>query len=142
MTTDVFQFEQAAGHLIRRAHQVSVATFMDETADFGATPVQFAILTRLLKAPGTDQISLASSVAHDAATIGSVIARLERRGWLRREPDAADRRRKLLWLTPEGEAVANAMVPCVKRVQERILAPLNVDERSQLLLLLTKLAET
>lgn len=142
MTTDVFQFERAAGHLIRRAHQISVAAFMDEASNFGTTPVQFAILTRLLKAPGTDQISLASSVAHDAATIGSVIARLERRGWLRRESDAADRRRKLLWLTPAGEAVANAMVPCVKRVQERILAPLDADERRQLLQLLAKLTDT
>jgi hypothetical protein len=29
-----FDFEHAPGHLIRRAHQLAVAIFMDETADF------------------------------------------------------------------------------------------------------------
>ncbi|HWS05123.1 MAG TPA: MarR family transcriptional regulator, partial [Burkholderiaceae bacterium] len=36
-----FDFEHAPGHLIRRAHQLAVAIFMDETADFEITPVQF-----------------------------------------------------------------------------------------------------
>ena len=45
------------------------------------------------------------------ATIGSVIGRLEKKGWLRRQPDVADRRRKLLWLTPEGERGAGALKP-------------------------------
>ena len=97
-----FIFEQAPGHLIRRAHQISVAVFADEVGAHAVTPVQFAILNLLLGQPGIDQITLAQGVAFDAATIGSVIGRLEKKGWLRRQPDVADRRRKLLWLTPEG----------------------------------------
>ncbi|MFZ9335188.1 MAG: MarR family winged helix-turn-helix transcriptional regulator, partial [Burkholderiaceae bacterium] len=104
-----FDFRHAPGHLIRRAHQRAVAVFMEETAGFDVTPVQFAILNVLIDEPGTDQVTLASRVQFDAATSGSVIGRLEARGWVRREADTHDRRRKLLWLTPEGEQVAQKM---------------------------------
>jgi DNA-binding MarR family transcriptional regulator len=134
-----FDFRQAPGHLIRRAHQLAVAIFMEETADYGVTPVQFAILNALIEDPGEDQVTLAGKVAFDAATFGSVIGRLEAKGWVRRKPDAQDKRRKLLWVTPEGERAAVAMKRAVAKAQTRILGPLEGAERDQLLKLLGKL---
>ncbi|MDB5941665.1 MAG: transcriptional regulator, MarR family-like protein [Ramlibacter sp.] len=134
-----FDFEHAPGHLIRRAHQVAVAIFMEETGGFDVTPVQFAILNALIDGPGEDQVTLAAKVAFDAATFGSVIGRLEAKGWVRREPDAADRRRKLLWITPQGKEAAAQMRRAVNKVQSRIVAPLEPGEREQLLVLLDKL---
>ena len=92
-----------------------------------------------LEQPGEDQVTLAARVAFDAATSGSVIGRLEARGWVRREPDTQDRRRKLLWITPEGEAAVLKMRPAAQRVQERLVAPLTQEEQRQLNALLTKL---
>jgi DNA-binding MarR family transcriptional regulator len=135
----VFDFEQAPGHLIRRAHQLAVGIFMEETGGFDVTPVQFAILNALMDDPGEDQVTLAGKVAFDAATFGSVIARLEGKGWVRREPDAADRRRKLLWITREGKQAALHMKRAVGKVQTRILGPLDAAERRQLIALLGKL---
>ncbi len=134
-----FDIAEAPGHLIRRAHQISVATFAEETAPFDVTPVQFAILNTLKGEQGVDQVTLAGRVAFDAATIGSVIARLERKGWLRREAAGADRRRKLLWLTPSGQQAAVGMEANVARVQERILEPLSEAEQQQFMALLAKL---
>lgn len=134
-----FDFQHAPGHLIRRAHQVAVAIFMEETQSFDVTPVQFAILNALIQEPGEDQVTLASRVAFDAATFGSVIGRLEAKGWVRREPADADRRRKLLWITPEGADAAMAMKRAVARAQQRILGPLDPAERGQLTALLEKL---
>ena len=134
-----FDFEHAPGHLVRRAHQLAVAVFMEETGDFDVTPVQFAILNALIDDPGEDQVTLAGRVAFDAATSGSVISRLESKGWVRREADPADRRRKLLWVTPEGEQVALRMKRAVARAQARIVAPLDAPERAQLVQLLGKL---
>src|SRR5262245_24345348 len=131
-----FDFQHAPGHLIRRAHQLSVAIFMEETAPFGVTPVQFAIVNALSDDPGEDEVTLAGKVAFDAATFGSVIGRLEARGWVRREADVADRRRKLLWVTSEGEAAARSMKRAVAKVQQRILGPLDGSEREQLVVLL------
>lgn len=136
-----FDFRHAPGHLIRRAHQVAVAVFMEETAEYDVTPVQFAILNSLIDSPGEDQVTLAREVAFDAATFGSVIARLESKGWVRREPDAADRRRKRLWITADGEQAALSMKRAVTKVQSRLLSPLAPAERQQLLQLLDRLVE-
>jgi DNA-binding MarR family transcriptional regulator len=134
-----FDFRHAPGHLIRRAHQVAVAIFMEETAAYDVTPVQFAILNALLADPGEDQVTLARKVAFDAATFGSVITRLEARGWVRRQADAGDRRRKRLWVTGEGAVAAQQMKRSVGKVQQRILEPLEAGEREQLLALLDRL---
>ncbi|MEJ8840347.1 MarR family winged helix-turn-helix transcriptional regulator [Ramlibacter sp. AN1133] len=134
-----FDFRHAPGHLIRRAHQVAVAIFMEETAGYEVTPVQFAILNALLQDPGEDQVTLARKVAFDAATFGSVIGRLEARGWVRREADESDRRRKRLWVTADGAEAARRMRRPVGKVQSRILQPLDEGERAQLVALLDRL---
>jgi DNA-binding MarR family transcriptional regulator len=134
-----FDFQHAPGHLVRRAHQIAVAVFMEETQGFGITPVQFAILNALMDDPGEDQVTLSARVAFDAATSGSVIGRLEAKGWVRREPDPMDKRRKLLWVTPEGEKAALAMKRAATRAQSRIVGPLAPAEREQLVVLLGKL---
>jgi len=139
MSTKAFHFQQAPGHLIRRAQQLAVAIFVEETQGFDITPVQFAILSALLETPGVDQVTLAARVAFDAATSGSVIGRLEAKGLLRRQADEDDRRRKLLWATAQGERMVRQMRRHVIRAQERILAPLGADERVQFMQLLAAL---
>jgi DNA-binding MarR family transcriptional regulator len=134
-----FDFKHAPGHLIRRAHQVSIAIFMEETAEFEVTSIQFAILNALIDAPGVDQVTLAKQVMLDTATSGSVIARLETKAWIRREPDVQDRRRKRLWVTPEGESAAQKMKRIVGRVQTRLMSPLDEAEQAQFFYLLDKL---
>ena len=134
-----FDYSRAPAHLIRRTHQIAVALFMEEAAAFGVTPVQFAILSALMDSPGQDQVSLAARVAFDAATSGSVIGRLETKGWVRRQADPLDRRRKRLWITPQGRAVALQMKRAATRTQKRLMAPLDATEREQLGRLLGKL---
>jgi MarR family transcriptional regulator, lower aerobic nicotinate degradation pathway regulator len=135
-----FDFSQAPGYLIRRAHQTSMAIFAEELAAYEVTALQFAILQALVDEPGADQITVAQRVALDAATSGSVIMRLEERGWLRREPSATDRRRKLLWLTAEGEKFALEMKKPARKVQQRLLDALTETEREQLVMLLKRVS--
>ena len=137
-----FSFGEAPGHLIRRAQQLAVAIFMEETAGHDATPVQFAILNALMDDPGEDQITLSNRVAFDPATLGSVIGRIEAKGWVTRKADTGDKRRKLLWITQEGEQVALGMKRAVSKAQKRIVAPLDAEERVQLSALLTKLVSS
>ena len=118
-----FDFTEAPGHLIRRAQQLAVAIFMEETAAFDATPVQFAILNVLIDKPGEDQITLSGRVAFDPATLGSVIGRLEAKGWVKRAADPADKRRKLLWITAQGEQIAVQMVELKQAVNDYLYRP-------------------
>jgi len=134
-----FDFAKAPGHLVRRAQQIAVALFMAELAAEDVTPVQFAILNAVMDTPGIDQITLAGRVAFDPATSGSVIGRLETKGWIKREAHQIDRRRKLLWLTPTGHSATLQMKTAVERVQENLLKPLSQEESQQLVALLSKL---
>ena len=135
----LFDFAQAPGHLIRRAQQIAVAEFAREVAEHEVTPVQFAFMNAMMDTPGTDQITLANRVAFDAATSGSVIGRLEAKGWVRREADPMDRRRKLLYITPDGAHAVEAISQAVARAQQNILAPLAVQDQKTFMRLLGRL---
>ncbi|MEY4733015.1 MAG: Transcriptional regulator HosA [Pseudomonadota bacterium] len=134
-----FDVATAPGHLIRRAQQIAVSIFADRLAASDITPVQFAILNALSDTPDMDQVTLAKRVAFDPATSGSVIGRLEAKGWLTRQAHATDRRRKLLVVTPEGLQALASMQTAVADVQTQILAPLNADEQKQFVDLLARL---
>jgi DNA-binding MarR family transcriptional regulator len=135
----IYDYHAAPGHLIRRAHQLAVSIFAENTATFDITPVQFAMLNALVDEPGEDQITLASKVAFDAATSGAVIARLEAKGLLRRDADPKDKRRKLLTATKEGEKAVQAMKASVAQVQNQLLQPLSEAEAQLLTALLQKM---
>lgn len=134
-----YDFAQAPGHLIRRAQQIAVAEFVRALADYDITPVQFALLNAVIDAPGVDQVTLAKAAAFDPATSGSVIGRLEAKGWVHRQADAQDRRRKLLFVTLDGAQAVAQMSSAVSQVQKNILAPLSAQDQVQFMDLLARL---
>ena len=134
-----FDFAQAPGHLIRRAQQIAVAEFTRAAVDHDVTPVQFAFMHAMLQTPGLDQITLAKRVAFDAATSGSGIGRLEAKGWVRRDADPQDRRRKLLFLTPAGARALEALNTAGAPAQRQMLAPLSAADQKVFLRLLARL---
>ena len=134
-------FHGMPGHLIRRAHQIAVAIFMDACAERHLTPVQFACLSGVRAQPGVDATRLAALVAFDRSTLGNVLDRLEAKGWIARSPSPEDRRVKILHITPQGEALLDEAAACVEETQRRILAPLGESERKSFMRLLTKLVD-
>ncbi len=133
-------FYEMPGHLIRRAHQISTAIFAEECADFDLTAVQYAALAAIERNPDVDATRLSSLIAFDRSTIGDVLERLETKGWVLRAPSPADRRIKLVRLTRDGEQLLRAVEPAIRRVQERLLAPLGPRDQATMLRLLTEFA--
>lgn len=131
------------GHLIRRLHQISTSIFAEEMAQagFDITPVQYAALSALSVHPGIDQNTLAGLVAHDRATMGGVVDRLERRGYVQREVSPVDRRARVLRLTDKGLTLMFAVAPAVRRVQDAILSPLDAESSAMLLTLINKVTD-
>lgn len=124
------------GHYIRRLHQISVGVFLQELADLGITPVQYAALQTVANQPGIDQRTLARLIALDASTTGGVVDRLEQRGALERRTAPADRRARQLWLTEAGEQLLADAVPAMLSAQQLILAPLTDRQRADFMRLL------
>ncbi len=135
------EFYNMPGHLIRRAQQVSTALFTEECAAFDLTSVQYAALSAIRANPDVDATRLSALIAFDRSTIGDVLERLEAKGWVARGPSPSDRRVKLLRLSPEGANLLGQVEPAVRRVQERLLAPLAPTDRATFVRLLKDLAQ-
>ncbi len=123
------------GHLMRRAHQIAVATFHDVHGR-NVTPVQYAVLRALQAEPGIDQVTLAQRVALDTSTTADIATRLEAKGWIVRE--LLPRRQRSLRLTTAGQALLDEMLPRVRPMYEQLFQVLDDSERAQLVQLLRK----
>ncbi len=121
-----------AGHWIRRLHQQSTQCFAQRTqeAGFEVTPVQFAALDAIQVHPGIDQSQVAEWIGYDRATIGGVIDRLEKKGWVIRVVSPTDRRARALSLSAQGCRVHAELVPIVRKLQKEILLPLSAEEQN------------
>ena len=131
----------APGHLMRRCQQIAVSVFLDECRAFDLTPLQFAVLTALLKGGPEDQVHLGGALALDRTTIGVVVKNLEERGLATRTVSEKDRRSKPVSITKAGEALIHDAIGAAEAAQDRMLAPLTASERKQFIRLLQKMAD-
>ncbi|WP_299354163.1 MarR family transcriptional regulator [uncultured Shimia sp.] len=129
-----------AGHLIRRLNQISTQTFSKHIQNAGhdLTSVQFAAMEAIAMFPGIDQAGVAAKIAYDRATIGGVIDRLVKKGFVARTVSKQDRRAREVRLTSQGEALLRDIHPLVEALQADILENLTPQERAMFMKLATK----
>lgn len=135
-----YVLEDQVGHLLRRAHQRHGAIFQEHIGPSALTPLQFAALVKLHDVGHVSQNQLGRLTAMDAATMQGVIKRLIVRKLIERRPDADDRRRLMLRLTPAGNALVETTTPLGHDITDRTLAPLTAAERATFLSLLRRLS--
>lgn len=124
------------GFLLRRTHQISTAVFEDECRSIGLTPAQFGVLSVLRASPGLDQSTLARALGFDKVTVLRVLRGLESRQLIERAPAPASRRNLSISLSASGlELLKQAQQPA-ERAYDRLMAPLNQEQRAQLVQLL------
>jgi len=129
------------GFKLRRAHQAALSVFAEECRAFEVTTTQYGILVALRARPGLDQAGVARALGLDRSTTGMVVALLEERGLVTRDRHATDGRRRVLRLSPDGEALLAAIGPSAERARQRLLAPLTRAEAAALAALLDRLLE-
>ena len=127
------------GHLIRRCQQIAVAIFLEETAEFGISSVQYAALVAIGHNPKIDATRLSQLIANDRSTVGNVLERLEQKKLIKRTYDTGDRRIKKLSLTPTGRQLVADIEASVERAQQRILAPLSAKDQLTFMEMLNRL---
>jgi DNA-binding MarR family transcriptional regulator len=128
------------GHLIRRLNQISTTVFQQrmQEAGFDLTPVQFSAMQVLQDKTDIEQAQIAALIAYDRATIGGVIDRLEKKGYVSRVVSKQDRRARLCRLTSQGREIIGKVMPIVEALQSEILNGLSQDEREQFIALARK----
>ncbi|MDV8071342.1 MarR family winged helix-turn-helix transcriptional regulator [Rhodococcus sp. IEGM 1366] len=130
----------APGFLARRLYQAYLSAW-SRLVDPALTGPQFAVLTAVARFGGTDQGSLAATVALDRSTMADVVRRLEERGLVMRKTDTEDGRRKLLYLTPLGTGTYNDVYERARDLDEMLWGGRTPVERQVLMAELTELAE-
>ena len=124
------------GFLIRRAHQIAVSIFLEEAAELGITTTQYGALVVISLRDDLDQVGLSTLVGIDRSTTALVVAKLEVAGYLVRQGDPRDGRRKLLALTDAGRDVLARVKSPAQRVRDRELEVFSKEDRKTFLRLL------
>ena len=87
---------------------------------FGLTRPEWRVLAGLGQHGTLTATALGEQSAMHKTKVSRAVAELERRRWLKRAPDAQDRRVEHLTLTPAGLATYREMVPLAKAFERRL----------------------
>ena len=68
-----------------------------------------------------------------------MLSRMEKRELVRREHDPADKRRRFVYLTAQGEALLTSATPLGDSVDDEFLGRLSDEEREQFIRLVRKM---
>jgi len=89
--------------------------------------------------PGISQTELARLLGCERVTAGLQVADCEKRGWIKRVPAQADRRRYELHITPNGERMLAEVRKIIAQHEAGFLAPLSQEDRRSLRRILAQL---
>ncbi len=89
-------------------------------APFGLRAGSFTAMALISANPGCSQVDLAREGGLDKSSLVAILDDLEARGFANRVRSTTDRRRSLLYLTPEGETVMQAMYTAVMETERSL----------------------
>ncbi|MEC3918122.1 MarR family winged helix-turn-helix transcriptional regulator [Nocardia sp. CDC160] len=98
-------------------------------AAHGLTMWAYVVLLRLDETTTRGQGVLAQEIGADKTRIIAVLDDLQERGLIERRPDPADRRARLLALTPEGRELRDATQAKIQAQEDRLLSKLPAADR-------------
>lgn len=120
------------GFLISDVARLMRASFDRRVRRIGLTRAQWQVLGLLHRRPGASQTELAEMLEVERATAGRMIDRLEKKNWVERRPDMADRRVNRLYLTMDARLIQTEMRRIGEDLLDDAMAGLADDEREAL----------
>src|SRR4051812_30002081 len=105
------------------------------------TRAQWRALKATGRHEGLSQSELAEYLDMEAIPVGRVIDRLEKRGFVDRRGDPADRRRWRLYLTPKAHAVVGEMEVIADELRDDALRGIERDDLDTLMSVLNRIKE-
>ena len=120
------------GYLLKQAHLRFVERAKTALSPLGVDPRQWAALACLDDEQGLSQAEVAQRLGIDRTTMVALVDELQKKGLVTREPDAADRRRNRVELTPDGRETIERGAAIADETERDFLKVLG-QEDSQLL---------
>jgi DNA-binding MarR family transcriptional regulator len=129
-----------AWHLLVRLFFTQRANLPPLAAELQLSPAQCHVLNLIEPGRPIPMGQLAETLACDASNVTGLVDRLESRGLVRRRASEADRRVKVLDLTPTGSQLRTQLLERM-RTPPATLRRLSVAEQRALVRILTRLLE-
>lgn len=123
--------DAAPAWLIQRTARLLRVLFLRLVQDeggFDLTPEMWTVLTRLMARDGQYQSELAASTYRDRPNMSRILAGMEQRDLVARRPDAEDRRKTRVYLTPRAREIVAATAPLAMRTRDRLYEGLKKKE--------------
>jgi DNA-binding MarR family transcriptional regulator len=136
--THALRVENLVGYNLRRAYGIQMQRFRSVFAPHGIRPVQLSILGILYENPQLKQTELGKLLKIKRANIVTLLDQLERRRLIARRKVEADRRTRVLQLTPAGQKLTAELLEMHARLEEDLAERLGARQRDQLLSLLKR----
>jgi DNA-binding MarR family transcriptional regulator len=127
--------------LARRLFQICTGAVAEVLANEDLTPLEYAALAYIEGEPDIDQNGLAARLGIDRNSTSLLVEQLEAKRLIERRVNGADRRARLLRITPRGQKLYDRLRPTVFGAQERLLTLLTTKERQHLLDALVRVIE-
>lgn len=117
--------EDLLGQLCRSHH----ARIRTEFHALGLYRGQPPLLAALHEEEGQTQSDLAAHLHVTPATITKMLQRMEKAGWIQRNPDEQDQRVMRVYLTEDGRAIRGEMEAILNCLDEEALEGFTLEER-------------
>ena len=120
------------GHVIKRAEQALIARKTAALREFDLTVPQYAALLLLASAEGMSAAQLARDSMVTPQTMSTVLANLEAKGHIERQPSPMHHKLVVNRVTPAGRALLERADAAAVRVEGRLSAAFTDAERAAL----------
>lgn len=134
------QRDDLGATLVRLARAV-VAAEQPVLAELGVEMWDYVVLVALREGPVHSQARLAAATGRDTTRLIPILDRLEQGALLRRTPDPADRRNRIVELTETGTQLVDTCRRAIREMEARLLAELADQERAGFIAELERVAD-
>ncbi len=134
-----YDFEKSVGAWMNWTARALERELGRQLETHGITAQQWGVLSTLVRMGPQHQAGLATTLRMEPPTLCRMLDVMERDGWLAREDDPEDRRRKRIRLEPKAEEVWETMVQSARAVRKRATRGFSPEEVEQLRTLLSRI---
>lgn len=134
MNDDLLSLEEFLPYRLNRLADAVSRDFSRLYRDrFGLTRPEWRLLATLGQYGTMTATAIGQHSAMHKTKVSRAVTALEERRWLRRTPDATDRRVEHLTLTKAGENAYRELVPLAREFETRILEQMRPAEKSAII---------
>jgi MarR family transcriptional regulator for hemolysin len=130
--------EDTFGFVLHDVARLLRKRFDQRARALGLTRAQWQVLAHLSRNEGINQSGLADILEIENITLGRLVDRLEKAGWVERRLCGNDRRVRLLHLTEKAKPILGHMRALGEATRNDALSGLSSDEQATLLAMLRR----